>query len=61
MSDPTVPHDTPQPEQPEQPEQPAPEPEKAPLLALREPMPSVVETPEALEAVCEAVAGGTGP
>lgn len=68
MSEPTVPHDPQQPDQPEQPEQPDPdaappeqEPEKAPLLALREPMPSVVETPEALEAVCEAVAGGTGP
>ena len=33
----------------------------APLLALREPLPPVVDTPEALTATCEAIAGGTGP
>ncbi|MBU2111561.1 MAG: ribonuclease D, partial [Actinobacteria bacterium] len=56
MSEQSVPHD------PEQPDTPAAaEAEPAPLLTLREPMPDVVETPEALRAVCEAVAGGTGP
>ena len=33
----------------------------APLLALREPLTAVVDTPEALAATCEALAGGTGP
>jgi len=33
----------------------------APLLALREPLPPLVDTPEALATVCEAVAAGTGP
>ena len=56
MSEQSVPHD---PEQPDTAE--AAEAEPAPLLTLREPMPDVVETPEALRAVCEAVAGGTGP
>lgn len=56
MSEQSVPHD------PEQPDTPAAaEADPAPLLTLREPMPDVVETPEALRAVCEAVAGGTGP
>jgi ribonuclease D len=34
---------------------------QAPLLTLREPLTSVVDTPEALAATCAAVAGGTGP
>lgn len=59
MSEQSVPHD---PEQPDTAEAAAAaEAEPAPLLTLREPMPDVVETPEALRAVCEAVAGGTGP
>jgi len=33
----------------------------APLLRLREPLPDVVETDEGLQAVCAAVAAGTGP
>jgi ribonuclease D len=33
----------------------------APLLALREPLTAVVDTPEALAATCEALARGTGP
>ena len=32
-----------------------------PLLRLREPLPPVVDTPEALARTCEAVAAGTGP
>ncbi len=39
-------------------EAPAPE---APLLELRDGLPTVAETPEALAAVCAAVAAGTGP
>ena len=47
-------HDgTPTPEEPQAP--------LAPLLALREPLPPVVDTPEALAAACAAVAGGRGP
>lgn len=64
-----MPSDQPQPDQPDQPdqqpqsqseeqEQPAP---PAPLLTLRDGLPPVVDTPEALAATCEAVAAGTGP
>jgi ribonuclease D len=53
MSDDPVDVETPAPETPEEPQ--------APLLALREPLPPVVDTPEALAATCLAVAGGTGP
>ena len=35
--------------------------ETAPPLELREPLPAVVETPDALEATVAAVAGGSGP
>ena len=37
------------------------EPEPAPLLTLRDGLPDVVDTPAGLAALCEAVAGGTGP
>ena len=40
---------------------PAPEPEPAPLLTLRDGLPPVVETLEALQAAAEAIARGTGP
>jgi ribonuclease D len=38
-----------------------PAPEPAPLLELREVCPPVIETPEALQAYCRAVANGSGP
>src|SRR5688500_4781224 len=41
----------------EEPEAPPP----APLLALREPLTAVVDTPAALAVTCEALAGGAGP
>ena len=53
MPDDPVDFETAAPETPEEP--------PAPLLALREPLPPVVDTPEALAATCAAVAGGTGP
>ncbi len=67
MSDTTLPHDSadqPDPSVPPATEptaQPTTEPEPAPLLALREPLPPVVDTEAGLRAVCEAVAAGTGP
>ena len=50
-----LPHDeTPEPVEPV-------EPVDAPLLELRDGLPEVVDTIKGLEAVCEAIAGGTGP
>ncbi|MBZ5734424.1 HRDC domain-containing protein [Nocardioides sp. TRM66260-LWL] len=43
-----------------EPEQ-APEAPPAPLLTLRDGLPGVVDTPDALAACCAAIAGGTGP
>lgn len=40
---------------------PVPEPEPAPLLELREVRPPVIETAEALQAYCRAIAAGSGP
>jgi ribonuclease D len=34
---------------------------EAPRLELRDPLPAVVETPEQLQATCEAILAGTGP
>lgn len=34
---------------------------EAPRLELRDPLPAVVETPEQLQATCDAIAAGTGP
>jgi ribonuclease D len=61
MSDPeSTPEPTPDAPTDTTPEAPAPPPE-APLLALRELMPDVVETEEALAATCAAIEAGTGP
>ena len=43
------------------PEAPAPEPPPAPLLTLRDGLPSVIDTPGALAAATAALAAGTGP
>lgn len=45
---------------PEQTPQPSP-PQPSPLLRLRESLPDVVDTPDALDRACAALAGGTGP
>ncbi|MDN4171451.1 ribonuclease D [Nocardioides sp. SOB77] len=63
-AEPTTEHDAPQPEpqpdpQPDGPQEPAPEP--PPLLTLRDGLPPVVDTAEALAEVCAAMAAGTGP
>jgi ribonuclease D len=43
------------------PEEPAPDAEPAPPLRLRDPLPEVVDTPDALRQTVDAVAAGTGP
>ena len=55
MSD-AGPDPTPPSEEPDAPEAPP-----APLLTLRDGLPAVVDTPEALAECCAAIAGGTGP
>ncbi|TIC84388.1 ribonuclease D [Nocardioides sp. GY 10127] len=52
-----------EPQHPDAPHTDAPHPEHVavPLLELRDPLPRVVDTPEALAATCAAVAAGTGP
>ena len=65
MSDAVDPPETESPESPEtaslETESPAPEAPPAPLLALRDGLPALVDTPAGLAAVCAALAAGTGP
>ena len=62
MSEESAPEPSPPSTPPETPEQiPEPPPEPAPLLTLRDGLPPVIETPEALAAAAAAVAAGSGP
>ncbi|MBF4160219.1 ribonuclease D [Nocardioides acrostichi] len=49
------------PASPEEPGETTPEPEPAPLLELRDPLPEVIDTDQGLARLCTAIAAGSGP